>query len=70
MITRVRFEASAKTEQGVQDDLATAIFAFRDTHGGEWEYETNDGLVQTTKTGYWQAVALRRKGETESQAGT
>lgn len=59
MLTRVRFEASAKTEQEVQDELLALTSAVRSSVGGEWEVEEQ---TQGTKNGYWGYMTIKRKG--------
>lgn len=68
-LTRARFESSGKTEEQVLDDLARAISAFRDCHGGAWEYETDQKTTMTTKDGYWGRATIRRRdSEAHSEA--
>lgn len=60
MLTRARFEATAKTHDGVVDELVGALELVRETFGGEWEL-AEPQEVQTTKDGYWGRATMKMK---------
>lgn len=62
MITRIRVEASAKSEEGLKDDLVGALETFKEIYGGEWE-ESDPLYTTTTKDGWWGFYVIKRKGQ-------
>lgn len=64
MLIRVRLEASAKTIDGIKDDLIGGFAILREAVGGEW-VDSHDPVrhgpvLQTTKDGYWGYLIMER----------
>ena len=62
MISRVRVEASAKTENEVRDDLASAVALVQEAFSGEWNYDSPEEVIPT-KSGFWGRASIKRKVE-------
>lgn len=62
MISRVRIEASAKSENEVRDDLASAVALVQETFGGEWNYDSPEEVI-AAKSGFWGRASIKRKVE-------
>lgn len=61
MIVRLRIEASGDKRTDVEIELADAIATFRDILGGKWTTDVPfDPQIQTTKTGYYGIMTIRR----------
>lgn len=61
MITRVRLEASSENAVTVRTELIGMIGVVQSTLGGQWEEEDPGLQVQTTKSGFWGRLTIRRK---------
>lgn len=59
MVNRVRIEAVGESEQAVSSKLLAAWSAIKEHTGGEWEIEKEE--TQTTKTGWWGCLTVRRR---------
>lgn len=58
MITRVRIEAKAQTEEQLRDDLASGVALFMENLAGDY-HEIDDLQVQTTREGFWGFTVIR-----------
>lgn len=63
MITRVRLEASSDLELTVRTELIGMVGIVQTNLGGQWEEEDPGLEVQTTKTGFWGRLTIRKKGK-------
>lgn len=62
MITRVRLEASSGIALDVRIELVNMLEVIQTHLGGEWEEEDPGLEIQTTKTGYWGRLTIRKHG--------
>lgn len=62
MINRVRLESSAKEQNTVRDELLEGAVLIKHWCGGDWEEEEPTSMqIQTTKSGFWGRLTIRRK---------
>ena len=63
MITRVRIEATGKTENEVKDDILDFMQEVRASvfHPEPWHEEEPGLEVQTTATGFWGRMTITRR---------
>jgi hypothetical protein len=61
VITRVRVEASAKTEDTVRDELVGFIEDIRASAQGPAPWQEEQSETQTTKDGWWGYMTIKRK---------
>lgn len=63
MLSRIRVEASAKTEREVKDELIAAAQLVIAEYPGQWKEEDDALQVQTSSHGFWGRYTLRRERE-------